>query len=476
MKKKLWRITSCVLTVCLLAVPLYYLTNLFEQKSSLYEYQAFFEQEADFDVLFLGTGHIKNDIHPMELWNNYGIVSYNFGSHASEIATLYWVMENALDYTTPKLIVVDCLYLEKNVKTCNLNSYVHTAMDAFPLSVTKIKATMDLLNDPVLSKKIEDGRVVDPERRSHIGLLWNFSVYHSRWNELGKGDFRISKSTQKGAETCIRLYDHQDIPKVDRSEKMEEDTVGVQYIKKIIESCQERNIDILLTYLPFDADALNQKNANRVYDIAAEYGVNYLNFLDMDIVDYNTDFGSYYLNPTGVKKLTDYLGPYMIENYKIPDQRNNAEYFGWFEDYEAYKNHIKYRLQTLSSWDTCLTLLADRNFDSIIEIKDPDILNDDTFVKLIKNLGIDMLSVSGSTNYLIICKGGEQAEAVSLDVAADSKADTMMGILRISHEDSGKYSVYLNDVECFRPDDDNGDIRIYVRDSNSLKTVWKVVF
>lgn len=477
MKNIFWRIISCALTICLLAVSLNFLTNLMENKESYIAYQPFYEQEADFDVLFMGTGHVKNDFYPMELWNDYGIVSYNFGGHSQYMATMYWQIENALDYTTPKLIVLDCLWIERNPKFSHLIS-VHRALDIFPLSATKIKAAMDLLNDPVMLKGIEDGTVDYSKWEKPIGLLWDFSIYHTRWNELTKRDFQAAPTLEKGAEELIIVDAAQDISKIDRSERLEEDTVGIEYLEKIIETCQKRGIDILLIFLPFSANEVHQRSANRVYDIAAEYGVNYINFLDMDIVNFDVDFATdTYLNPSGVRKLADYLAKYIVENYQIPDQRSNAEYSNWFEDYEVYKAKKRGYLQTQDSWDTYLMLLADRSLDAVIEISNPEIWSDNKFVSLVENLGIDMSGVSDMTNYLIIRKGGMQAEAASLDITADTQKNTAMGLLRISHDGSGEYSVYLNDVVCFSPGEgDDGNIRIYVRDSENLNTVGQAAF
>lgn len=479
MKRKLWRIISCVLTLCLLAVSLNFLTNLMERKASLIMYQPFFEQEADFDVLFIGSSHVKNGVFPMELWNDYGIVSYNYGGDGNRIPTTYWVMENALDYTTPKLIVVDCYFLEEDTKTTPFYSNLHSSLDAFPLSATKIKATLDLLNDPVLSKRIEDGTVVEAEKRTPVGLLWDFSIYHTRWNVLKEDDFQVITTSEKGALPIIAVAVPQDFLKVGRSEKLEENTVGIEYLKKLIEKCQKRGIDILLTYLPFPANVACQKSANIVYEIAAEYGINYINFLDMDIVDFNTDCSdsNNHLNPSGARKVTDYLGKYIMENYQIPDQRGNPEYSDWFEDYEEYKETKRSNLQAQRSWDTYLMLLADKNLDAVVEIKNSDIWNDNRFVNLVENLGINMSSVSGTTNYLMIRRGGLQAEAVSLDMTGDTQTDTMMGLLQILYNDSGEYSVYLNDAACFLPGgNNNGNIRIYVRDSENLNTVGQAAF
>ena len=87
----------------------------------------------------------------MELWNDYGITSYNFGNHDAQLPTTYWVMKNVFDYQKPKCVVIDGHYLEFNRKTSATNFMnVHIALDTFPISKTKINAVMDLLDDPEL--------------------------------------------------------------------------------------------------------------------------------------------------------------------------------------------------------------------------------------------------------------------------------------------------------------------------------------
>ena len=143
------RIIGCLLTICLTIGLLASVTDLTERKASDSKYADFF-QDRDYDVLFMGTSHVINGVFPMELWNEYGITSYNFGGHSNQIPTTYWVMENALDYVTPKVIVIDCLTLSSEHKCAEEFSFLHLSMDAFPLSLTKIRAIWDLLDDPRL--------------------------------------------------------------------------------------------------------------------------------------------------------------------------------------------------------------------------------------------------------------------------------------------------------------------------------------
>lgn len=155
MKKWLKITISSMVTCGLLICILTYFTKITERKSSLVKYESFYSQQEDFNVLFLGTSHVINGIMPMELWKDYGIISYNFGGHANTIATTYWVMENALDYTSPDLVVIDCLGLSEEGKTRLGNAildesglaYIHISFDRIPLSKNKIDGISDILDE-----------------------------------------------------------------------------------------------------------------------------------------------------------------------------------------------------------------------------------------------------------------------------------------------------------------------------------------
>ena len=173
MKKRTKQIIGTFMTLLLTVLLLSVLTSVTERKASREKYRDFFTQKEDFDVLFLGTSHVINAIYPMELWKDYGIVSYNFGGHGSQIATTYWTLKNALDYTNPKLVVMDCLSLSSAKKGNDVFSFFHQAFDSFPLTYNKLSAIWDLLDDPGLDETIVNGTARESdEPRTKIGLLW----------------------------------------------------------------------------------------------------------------------------------------------------------------------------------------------------------------------------------------------------------------------------------------------------------------
>jgi hypothetical protein len=471
MKKRIKIIIGCIVIIFLIVSMLKYLTDLMERKSSDYKYADFFEQDKDFDVLFMGTSHVINAIFPMELWNDYGIVSYNFGGHSNQLATTYWVMENALDYTTPKVVVIDCLALESNTKCSNNFSYMHLSLDTFPITPTKIRAIIDLLNDPVLEENIENGTTTaGSEPRTKIGLLWDYSTYHTRWSELTQNDFEPSSSYEKGAESRIALT-RNELNLIDKSKKIDGGTTGEIYLRKMIEDCQSRGIEVLLTYLPFPASEKQQMAANYCTDIASEYGINYIDFLDLNLINYQTDLfdENSHLNPSGARKVTDYIGNYLMENYNLSDQKNNELYSDWYTDYEEYTNLKNNNLANQKDIEVYLMLLSNDNVDITIDISNKQIFNNDGILELLKNIGVDVSTINESTDFIIIKNGGEQSITLDNFRTNNSMSDTIIGRVQIIYdgESNKNYSLLVNDIEYLKSsseeDEDEANMQICVR-------------
>lgn len=435
MKRKIQIFLGCVITICLTLGLLVYVDNLTELKLSKEKYSDFIEQEEDFDVLFLGSSHVVNGIFPMELWNDYGIVSYNLGASAGQIPTTYWVFRNALDYTNPKVVVIDCLFLSGNFKTSDRFSYTHLALDGFPLTKTKIEAVTDLLDDKALDRAVMNGEARSGgEKRTKLGLLWDYTVYHSRWNELEERDFSDIRNKNKGAEACIAV-NGEPLNRIDKSIKSIGGTVGLKYLRRMIEECQERGIEVLLTFLPFTAEEWYQQESNYVYELAEEYNVNYINFLDEEVIDYEIDMADIisHLNPAGARKVTKYLGKYLVENYDVQDNRNDSKYQSWFEDYDEYCEYKDATLQSERDLINYLMLLIDDDLDITMRIEDTSIFNDRITSKMLANLGIDTNEIGDNTELIVIKDRGKNVNVIN---KTDSRYNSLAEDIQISNNDT----------------------------------------
>ena len=402
------RILSCLIALCLTLALLGGLTRLTQKKDSYAKHAEFFEQKADYDVFFVGSSRMMNGVFPMELWEDRGVVSYNWAQAGHPTPAYYWIMRLALDYRQPKLMVIDCYGMQMDVKTTAVFGLMHISMDSFPLSLNKIRAACDMLDDPNMSEEYNEG-----EKRSAFNLLWTFPVFHSRWSQLTEEDFKPRKNMTRGAIANNEMFWGEFVPDDSEMGKVTE-TVGMDYLRRAIEECQSRGIDVLLTYIPLFADARQQAMAEYAGKIADEYGVDYLNFFNMDVANYHVDFADSagHLNTAGARKITDYLGDYITERYDIPDRRGEAAYENWERDHAVYVRQKDETLRACGDLKQYLMLLTRDSVDVLLRVRGPALFRDPTVSELLKGLGLTE-APEGDAVLLLVRNGGESVEVLT---------------------------------------------------------------
>lgn len=376
-KKVTLGVIKLVSFLLLLLVCLNVIINITKRKEYYNKYIDFHSQKADFDVLFFGTSHVVNGINPMELYNNYGIISYNMANHSEEMYITYYNMLLALQETHPKLIVLDAFGIVDS--TSVKKSMMHRAFDSYPITLQKIKAIRELsTKDDLLDNMFE--------------YLFNFSLYHSRWKDIEKEDFQVNKNRLKGAEFLKQINTRVNTNNYESAPIIREDIDNIKAFRKIIKYCKQNDIQVLVTFDPCTPGEKVIGRSKYIEEICNENEVNYINFLqDRELINYTSDFADQWshLNPAGAKKLTNYIGKYIIENYNITDQRKNSEYDSWKEDYDKY---IDYKIKQMESQEKNLgcylmLLYGENDIGYKIEISsNVKITNESLLGNLLENL------------------------------------------------------------------------------------------
>ena len=419
------RILSCFAALCLTAGLLGGLTALTQKKDSYAKHAEFFEQKEDYDVFFVGSSRMMNGVFPMELWEDHGFVSYNWAQAGHPPPAYYWVMRLALDYKQPKLMVIDCYGMHFDAKTTGVFGLMHISMDSFPLTLNKIRAVRDMMDDPSMTEEQNEG-----ERRSAFNLLWTFPVFHSRWSQLTAEDFFPTKNLTRGAIANKDIFGGTFV-RDDSEMGTVFDTVGVEYLRRAIEECQSRGIEVLVTFLPLYADAHQQAAAAYAGQIAAEYGVNYLNFFDLDVVNYSIDFADSagHLNTAGARKVTEFLGDYIAAHYDIPDHRGEAAYQNWERDHALYTEKKNADLREQSDLYRYLMFLERDAADAALFVRDTALLRDPIARELLEALGVEKTALDENTSLLLIRNGGERSAVLERLPEAGETVETGAGLL-----------------------------------------------
>ena len=387
MKKNIHRVISTIVFFVLLVVAVFKCADVLEYKAARKKYTPFYESNTGFDVIYLGTSHVQNHILPMEIWKEYGIASYNWGYSNCTPAENYYLIKDILKYASPKVVVLDAYGLVEYEKYNNGKyrtdriEQQHVQFDSLPISENKIEASKDVFDD----------------YDHNYDFIWNFIMYHNRWEELGEDDFDYEYTTEKGATFLTGLGTSKYTP-VPKDEKTQIDTVCYTYFLKIIEYCEDQGIQVLCTYLPFPAGKEQQRVANTIGDILEKYpGCTYVNMLDKNIIDMDTDINDDggHLNYLGAKKVSLWLGDYLRTNYDLGDYSEDES---WKSDYQKYSDFKIEKFNELTSLTSCLVMAGNDDINACLEVYDEKLKDDETIKAVCRAAATELKYVERDTD------------------------------------------------------------------------------
>ena len=133
--------------------------------------EEYYKDKSDHEVLFVGDCEVYENFSTITLWEKYGITSYIRGSAQQLVWNSYYLLEDALRYETPKVVVFNVLALKYN--TPQSEAYNRMSIDGMKWSQSKI--------DNINASMMKDENFID--------YVFPLLRYHSRWSELTSDDF-----------------------------------------------------------------------------------------------------------------------------------------------------------------------------------------------------------------------------------------------------------------------------------------------
>ena len=295
------------------------------------------EGENTLDVLFIGASTCYRFFSPQELWNSYGITSYNLGTSEQSLSESYFVLKYALDKQSPELVVMD---------VSSMITY------PLPLSDARTHAIMDNLE--INSRWIEACNVLVSQNKQ-IEYFVPLFAYHKRWKELKEKDFKPIVSDTKGTAYNYVIEPFENIQLVDTAYTREIEDESLKWIYKISNLCKENEIKLLFTINPIpslSAETEEGKKRQGMHNALEEFakgeGVDILNMtrlIDEIGLDMKKDYSDKnHVNVVGAIKITNYLGDFLIEKYQLRDHREEEISECWNESYSRYLEEILERI------------------------------------------------------------------------------------------------------------------------------------
>ncbi len=368
-------IVKAIALIAIAAIIMQAVFKVVQRKESYEKYADFFDVADQIDVLYLGSSHVINGVNPVQIFEEYGYTGYNMGGHGSVMATTYWELMMALQYCNPKVVFVDAYMLEKNYQYIDVMDENATA-DELNTSVEQLHLNMDCWPYSDVKKAAIEDLIYDTEL--HQDFLFDFELYHERWTELDKNDFlRLNGTSDRnllmGGEKRTQVHGTYTLE--EETSGLTEETVSMKYLRKIIEECQSRGIEVVTMMLPLaELQSQDMDAAVTAGEISAEYGVPYLNMIqDTSIVNLYTDLNDAgHLNVGGMNRVSAYLGKWLADNEGdiLTDHRGDSAYSIWsdraVQSHEAESSLVE---SSDNAYSALLTLYDETTFDYIVYIK-----------------------------------------------------------------------------------------------------------
>ncbi len=260
----------CVMSVYRVLVPKFFYDTTWPTTST---YLGFYEMEKNtVDVLFFGSSHAVSFFLPQELYDGYGIRSYNLGCEQQNLVTSYFWLKEALRYQKPGVVVLDCYMLFPYNPQEPLNtaeSCTRKALDFMRWSAVKREAVRDICR-------------LD-ENQSLLSYYLPNIRYHTRWTGLSENDFTFSRMAGRyelmgyaplgwhgGREDFQPFAAAASAGMADMVPLMRE------YLEHITALCRQEGIRLVLAKTPSTAGNAAKYNTVKAY--ADEHGLDYWDF------------------------------------------------------------------------------------------------------------------------------------------------------------------------------------------------------
>ena len=289
----------------------------------------YYNEVKDHDVLFVGDCEVYENFSPAVLWQDFGVNSYIRGSAEQYIFQSYYLLEDAFRYEKPEVVVFNIQSLQ--FSEAQSEAYNRMSLEGMRWSPTKVKAIFASMK----------------EGEHFLDYLFPILRYHTRWSQLESTDFEYLFDTKpvsfNGYYMRVDAKPAQNVPTGKPLADYSFGDNAWKYLDRMADLCEKEGVQLVLIKAPSLYPYWYPQWEEQVEAYAAEKGLPYLNFLELQEetgIDYTTDTydGGLHMNLSGAEKLSRWLGQWLMENTALTDRRGEPELSArWEEKLAAYE-------------------------------------------------------------------------------------------------------------------------------------------
>ena len=283
--------------------------DIYPQMSYFYE-----EKKDSIEVLLLGDSNIYRGFSPMVYWQDTGVTSYSFASASQPAWLSYYILEDALHYQKPKIVVFEIneLFAASRGKTPRYCSAIN--------SMHSPSARLQAIHDPISGFREEDRFILYRKFVKDIYQTTLKKMIPTKENKTKhEGNFKGYLLNQdvfsyKGGNSYMSRYDM----------TLQIDQENASYIDRILALCKRKQITVLFVKLPTKEWTSQKKNLARAY--AKKRGIPLLDLnMEMKNLDWlkDTKDAGFHMNDAGAIKVTKRLEDFIAAYGNVTQTKDN---------------------------------------------------------------------------------------------------------------------------------------------------------
>ena len=290
------------------------------------------EPKNSIDVVYIGSSNAYAHFNTTLAYNLHGFTTGLLSCDSQPFGMVKYLMIESKKFQSPKLYVIDIAKLVDDLSSIEEGA-IRTSVDSMKFSKNRIDAVNELLS---YNNKFDNEK---------LNYYFSFLKYHNKWKEISVWDFIYNSVLYKGY-----LFTN-DTAKISSQKKVVWDNTEVKLndenyriLIDLIKYINENNLNVLFV-IPnrnFELEQIRELNNAENIILRNNYKiVNFNKLYDLDI-NYSSDlYNEHHINVYGATKYTAYFSKYLVENYNLPNHKNDEDYKSWKKEYERFKKSFK---------------------------------------------------------------------------------------------------------------------------------------
>lgn len=433
------------------------------------------EMRDSIDVIYIGGSAAFVYWEPLKAYQDYGFTSYDLATNTIQAESILAYIKYAQKYQNPDLYII------------GVRAFQYYSEQGNEKGLRITSDSMDIgLNRMSLIHKYMENRKMDTHR---LALYWDLIKYHTNsgalanpiaWKLIDNSTECDYKGGQIQASWCY-LKQPEGFKTEERAQLIPENE---ETLKELLDYCKKNDLNVLFVVCPYSISSSDYSIYNTIGDTVFSYGYNFINtndyYKEMGI-DFSQDFyNTNHINSLGAEKYTAFLESYLMENYSLPDHRNDGKYAEWnklaqefINKAEESKSKVRVQIaeaneaielgETIRKADDFkewATLVDDSRYSIIVVGNEQTLLNlNDCDRKLVNRLG--MSEIVGKKECIeIITSGTLIASNSNGEESITTNIGNMPAVCVVDITDQTN-SIRINDRECSQQSQEGLNIVIF---------------